>query len=99
MAVSANWPRDQSTSDISIDSSIALRIRKLFQNVRGPFLITVEITFQEIGEKENPEDGKHNEEFNQDNTTESPAPGHLPEAIVIESEYFSEHWILRVLSY
>jgi hypothetical protein len=61
--------------------------------MRGPFLITIEIALQQIGEKEEPEDGKHDKEFKQDNAPEFPPPGHLPEAIIIESENFIEHWI------
>jgi hypothetical protein len=64
--------------------------------MRGPFLITIEIAFQQIGEKEEPEDGKHDKEFKQDNAPEFPAPGHLPEAIIIESENSFEHWILKL---
>ena len=93
MAVNANWPRDQSTSDISIESSIDLRIGNLFENIRGPLLITVEITLQQIGEKEKPEDGKHDKEFYQDDPPEFSTPGHLSKAIVIESEKLFEHRI------
>ena len=64
--------------------------------MRGPFLITIEIAFQQIGEKEEPEDGKHDKELEQDNAPEFPSPGHPPEAIVIESENSFEHWILKL---
>jgi len=64
--------------------------------MRGPFLITIEIAFQQIGEKEEPEDGKHDKEFKQDNAPEFPSPGHLPEAIIVESENSFEHWILKL---
>lgn len=57
----------------------------------GPFLITVEITLQQIGKKEKPEDGKHDKEFYQDDPPEFSAPGHLPEALIIESENSFEH--------
>jgi len=60
----------------------------LIQYIRGPFLVTVEITFQQVREKEEPEDGKHDEKFEQDDPPEFFSPGHSPEAIVIESENF-----------
>jgi hypothetical protein len=63
----------------------------LFQYIIGALLITAEITFQQIREKEEPEDGKHDKKLEQDNSPEIPAPGHLPETIVIEFEDFLEH--------
>jgi hypothetical protein len=68
-----------------------LRISHLFQYIRGPLIITVEITFQEIGKKEEPQNGKHNKELQQDNSPKPSTPGHLSEAIKIKSEYFFEH--------
>jgi hypothetical protein len=56
--------------------------------MRGPLLITVEVSFQQIGKKEKPQNGKHYEELQQDNSPEPSTPGHLSEAIVIKSEYF-----------
>ena len=93
MAVNANWPRDQSTSDISIESNIYLWFSHLVQHMRGPLLVTVEITLQKIGEKEEPEYGKHNKELQQNNSPKLSAPGHLSEAIIIKSEYFLVHGI------
>jgi hypothetical protein len=57
----------------------------------GPLLIAVKITFQQIGEKEEPEDGKHDEKFYNDDSPKFPAPGHLSESIRIEIENFLEH--------
>jgi len=57
----------------------------------GSFLIAAEIAFQQIGEKDEPENGKHDKKFNQDDPPELPPPGHPSEAIIIEIEYFSEH--------
>jgi hypothetical protein len=91
MAVRANCPRDQSTSDISIDSIIGLWISKLFQYVIGPFLITFEIAFQKVGEKEEPKNDKHNKKLNQDNGPEVSTPGHSPEPIIIKEVNFSKH--------
>ena len=65
----------------------------MFQYVIGPFFITVEITFQQIGKKEESQNGKHNEKFDQDNGPESPTPGHPPEPIQIEIIDFFEHLI------
>lgn len=59
--------------------------------MRSPLLITVEITLQEIGKKEEPEDGKHDKEFNKNDPPEFSPPGHPFEAIIIESENFPEH--------
>ena len=57
----------------------------------GPFLITVEITLQQIGKKEKFEDDKHDKKFYQDDPPEFSAPGHLSEAFVVESENSFEH--------
>ena len=57
----------------------------------APLLITVEIPFQDIGKEEEPQNGKHDKEFDQDNPPQFPAPGHVPEAFIIEPEYFLEH--------
>lgn len=94
MAVNANWPRDQSTSDISIVSNMYLWISHLFQYMRGPLLITVEITFQQIGKEEKFQNGKHDKELKQDNSPEPSTPGHLSETLIVKSVYFSEHSIL-----
>ena len=66
MAVRANCPLDQSTSDMSNDSSIGLGISELFQNVVAPFFIAVVIPLQKVGEKEEAEYGKHDKQFDQD---------------------------------
>lgn len=91
MAVRANCPLDQSTSDISIDSSIELRLSDLLQHVIPTLLIAAEVTLQQVGEKEKPEYGKHNKQFDQDDSPQLSAPGHVPETIVIEPEQLSDH--------
>ena len=68
MAVRANCPLDQSTSDISIDSSIELGLSDLLQYVIATLLIALEVTLQQVGEKEKPEHGKHNKQFDQDDS-------------------------------
>jgi hypothetical protein len=66
MAVRANCPLDQSTSDMSIDSSIELGISELFQNVIAPLFIAVEVPLQQVGKEEEAKYGKHDKEFDQD---------------------------------
>jgi hypothetical protein len=63
----------------------------LIQNIGGPLLIIVEITFQEVGEKEKSQNGKHNEKLKQDDPPEFFSPCHSPEAIKIEMENFLKH--------
>jgi hypothetical protein len=91
MAVSANCPLDQSTSDMSIDSSIELRISELFQYVVAPLLIALEVPLQQIGEEKQAQNCKHDKEFDQDNAPEFSAPGHVPESLVIKTEYPFDH--------
>ena len=38
----------------------------LFQYVRGPFFIALEITLQQVGKEKEPEHSKHYKEFDQD---------------------------------
>jgi len=59
----------------------------------GPFLIAFEITFEQVRKKEELQNRKHDEEFNQDNPPEFPSPGHIPKALQIETEYFFKHAI------
>jgi hypothetical protein len=54
-------------------------------------LITAEIPLQKIREKEQPQNGKHDEKLDQDDPPQFPAPGHSPESIIIEPENFSYH--------
>jgi len=51
------------------------------------FFISVEIGFQEIWEKEDSQNGKHDEKLDQDDQPEAFANGHVPEAVVIEVKY------------
>jgi hypothetical protein len=57
----------------------------------GPFLIAVEVTLQQIRKEKEPENGKHDKKFYQDDPPEFAPPGHAFEAIKIESEDFPEH--------
>ena len=91
MAVRANCPLDQSTSDMSIDSSIELRMSELFQYVVAPLFIGVEIPLQQIGKEKEAENSKHDKEFDQDNGPEVSTPGHSPEPIIIKQVNFSKH--------
>ena len=93
MAVSANWPLDQSTSDISIDSSIHLGIGQLIEYMGSPFLVAFKIPFQQVRKKEEPEDDKHDEKLDQYNAPEFFSPGHVPESLKIESENLPQHKI------
>ena len=68
----------------------------MFQYVVGTLFITVEIPFQKIREKEEPEDGKHDKKLDQNDSPKFPAPGHLFEAFIIESENFLKHWVQYV---
>jgi len=63
----------------------------MFQNMPGPFTVRIKISFQEVGEKEDAQDHKHNEELDQDDPPELPAPGHAPESVTIEPEYPAGH--------
>ena len=63
----------------------------LFQNVIAPLFIAVEITFQQVREKEKPEYGEHYKQFDQDDSPKLPAPGHASESIIIEPECLSNH--------
>ena len=54
----------------------------------APLLITFEIALKKVREKEETQHGKHDEELNQNDSPQFPAPGHLPESIVVEPEYF-----------
>jgi hypothetical protein len=76
---------------MSIDSSIWLWISELFQHIIGPLLIAVEIAFQQIGKKEDPENGKHDKKLDKDDPPKFAAPGHFPEAFGIENKNFSKH--------
>ncbi len=40
----------------------------LFQNVIAPLFIAVEITLQQVGEKEKPEYGEHYKQFDQNDS-------------------------------
>lgn len=55
------------------------------------FRIAVKILLQDIGEKEELQDGKHDEELDQDDPPEFPAPGHVPETVIIEVKDLFEH--------
>ena len=55
------------------------------------FLITVEFLLQNIRKKEEPENGKHDKQFYQDDPPQLSAPGHAPETFKIKPEYLSEH--------
>jgi hypothetical protein len=91
MAVRANCPLDQSTSDMSIDSSIKLRISELFQYVVGPLFVALKVTLQQIGKEKQAENGKHDKELDQDDPPKLSAPGHVPESLVIKTEYPFDH--------
>ena len=91
MAVRANCPLDQSTSDISIDSSIELGLNDLLQHVIPTLLIAAKVTLQQVWEKEKPEHSKHNKQFDQDDSPKISAPGHVSETIIIELVQLSDH--------
>jgi hypothetical protein len=63
--------------------------------VHAALLIRIEVALQNIREKEDPQDQKHNEKFHQDNPPEPAAPGHPPESLNIEAEYFPDHGSLK----
>jgi hypothetical protein len=78
---------------MSIESSIYLGISELFQHVIAALLIAVEIPLQQVGKEEQAKDGKHDKKFEQDDSPEFSAPGHVPEPIEIKSEYpFDHEW-------
>jgi hypothetical protein len=93
MAVRANCPLDQFTSDISIDSSIRLRISHLLQYMIGTLLVTVKITLKEVGEKEKLQDGEHDEQFDQYDPPQLSSPGHVLKTLVIKPECLSNHQV------
>ena len=62
----------------------------------GPFLIAVEVALQNIGKEKEPENGKHDKKFNENDPPEFSAPGHAFEAIKIESEDFPDHCTKKV---
>jgi hypothetical protein len=55
--------------------------------VIASLLIAVKFFLKDIGKKEKPENAEHDKKFDQDNPPEPPAPGHVPESIVIKSDY------------
>ena len=56
-----------------------------------PLCICCKIGIKVIGKEKKFEYGKHDKEFYQDDPPEFSAPGHLPEALIIESEKILEH--------
>lgn len=58
-----------------------------------PFFVCSEIRFQVIREKKQPEYGKHEEKFDQDDHPERTAKSHTAKAVVIEVKYFTENSI------
>jgi hypothetical protein len=76
---------------MSIDSSIELRISELFQYIIAPLFIALEVPLQQIGKEKEPQHSKHDKEFDQDNSPKFPAPGHVPESLVIKTEYPFDH--------
>jgi len=60
---------------------------ELFDHVFAFLFIAFKPLPQEIGKQKEPEDGKENEEFNEDDEPKGFAHGHAAESLIIEAEY------------
>jgi hypothetical protein len=60
--------------------------RQLLTDVLGLFLLRVTLGVQEVGEKQQFEDEKHDEQLNADDEPQRLAHGHAAEAIIIQME-------------
>ena len=54
----------------------------------APLRIIFKIALKQVREKEESQHGKHDKELNQNDSPQLLSPGHLPESIKIEPEYF-----------
>jgi hypothetical protein len=68
---------------MSILSIIRFTVCQFVNNVFAFFFIRRKPASQEILEKEDPENGKHNKKLDKDDDPEFPAPGHATEAFVV----------------
>ena len=55
------------------------------------FFVRAKVPFQHIGKEKDLKDGKHNKQFEQDDPPQFPAPGHVPETIIIKPEDRFKH--------
>jgi hypothetical protein len=74
---------------------VVLRVGELFQDVIAPLLVRLKIPLQDIRKEKDPQDGKHDKQFDQDDPPQFAAPGHAPETVPVESEYVPENPHLR----
>jgi hypothetical protein len=57
--------------------------------VLASFLIAVEILFQDIGHKKEPDNGKEDKKFDQDDDPDAAAPrGQIPETVEVKVKNF-----------
>jgi hypothetical protein len=93
MAVKANWALDQftklrSTSTIDHPSFLLMildsRPGNLLQDVGRPLFIGLEIRMKIIGEKEQLQDGKHDQKLDEDNLPQGPAHRHGLKSVPIK---------------
>ena len=61
--------------------------RQLLTDVLGLFLLRVTLGVQEVGEKQQFEDEKHDEQLDADDEPQRLAHSHAAEAIIIQMEY------------
>ena len=61
-------------------------------------LIITELLLQDIRKKEESKYGKHDKQFDKNDPPLSPAPGHVPETIIIKPEDLFEHRVNYRLS-
>jgi hypothetical protein len=67
---------------------LVFRDCQVFEHMFTPFPIGSEIPFQEIRHEKDPDDGKDDEQFNQDDDPDTSSPGRqVPESIEIKPEY------------
>ena len=59
------------------------------------FLVGVKISFQYVRKEENPKNGKHDKQLDQDDPPQLSAPGHVPETLIIKPEYLFQHWAAK----
>jgi len=74
---------------------LSQRPGKLLQDMIGPLFISLKIRTKVIGEKEQFQDGKNDQEFNQDNLPQGPAYRHGLKSILVEGKYSCE-WLWHI---
>lgn len=62
-------------------------IGEIFDDGIGPLLVGIELLLQDIGEKEEPQDKKHDEQFDKNDCPKCFSQGHRLESFEVESPY------------